>query len=74
MAASRILEMDFNTELGKTQRIKIYDAKDPLTGAEVATAMDSIIAKNIFTSTGGELTAKIDARIVTTESSELSLV
>jgi hypothetical protein len=74
MATTRILEMDFNSELGRTQRIRIYDAKEPLTGAEVAAAMDIIITKNIFTSVGGELTAKIDARIVATDSSTLSLV
>lgn len=74
MAAVRTLEMDFNTELGRTQRIRVYDVKDPLTGAEVAAAMDTIIAKNIFTSTGGNLTAKIEARLVTTDSSDLILV
>ena len=74
MAAQRILEMDFNSELGRTQRIRIYDAKDPLTGAEVAAAMDSIITKNIFTGPGGSLTGKIDARLVVTDSTDLDLV
>ncbi|NMC14555.1 MAG: DUF2922 domain-containing protein [Chloroflexi bacterium] len=74
MAAVRILEMDFNTELGKTQRIRVYDAKDPLTGAEVATAMDSIITKNVFTGTGGNLISKLDARVVITDTSSLALV
>lgn len=74
MAAVRTLQMDFNTELGRTQRIRVYDVKDPLTGAEVAAAMDTIIAKNIFTSTGGNLTGKIEARLVTTDSSDLVLV
>ncbi|HBK54338.1 MAG TPA: DUF2922 domain-containing protein [Syntrophomonas wolfei] len=73
MAAQRILEMAFNTQLGKTQRIRVYDAKDPITGAEVAAAMEDIIAKNIFTSTSGNLTGKIDARLLTTDSSDLSL-
>ena len=74
MAAVRTLEMDFNTELGRTQRIRIYNAKDPLTGPEVAAAMDSIITKNIFTGTGGNLTGKLDARIVITDSNALTLV
>lgn len=74
MAGQRVLEMSFNTQLGKTQRIKVYDAKDPISGAEVATAMDNIIAKNIFASTGGNLTGKIDARLVTTDTTELNLV
>jgi len=74
MAVERTLEMDFNTELGRTQRVRVYDAKDPITGAEVAAAMDSIIAKNIFTSTGGNLTSKLDARVIVTDSSDLDLV
>ncbi|MEQ8236913.1 MAG: DUF2922 domain-containing protein [Syntrophomonadaceae bacterium] len=74
MAVERVLEMDFSTELGRTQRIRVNDAKDPLTGIEVAAAMDSIIAKNIFTGTGGDLNGKLDARIIVTDSSELDLV
>ncbi|MCX5780322.1 MAG: DUF2922 domain-containing protein [Firmicutes bacterium] len=74
MAVVRTLEMDFNTELGRTQRIRVNDAKDPITGAEVAAAMDSIISKNIFTGTGGNLTAKIDARVIVTDSAALDLV
>ena len=74
MAVERTLEMDFNTELGRTQRIRVYDAKDPITGAEVAAAMDSIVAKNIFTSTGGNLTSKLEARVIITDSSDLDLV
>jgi hypothetical protein len=74
MASTRVLEMAFDTELGKTQTIRVYSANDPLTGAEVATAMDGIIAKNIFNTTGGELTGKISATLVVTDSSELTLV
>jgi len=74
MAASRILEMRFSTELGRTQTIRVYNAKNTLTGAEVAAAMDSIIAANIFTSTGGDLTGKIDACIVVSDSTDLILV
>ena len=74
MAAVRTLEMAFNTELGRTQRIRIYDAKDPLTAVEVAAAMDTIIAKNVFTGTGGNLTGKIEARVIITDSSDLVLV
>ncbi|CFX78422.1 Protein of unknown function DUF2922 [Syntrophomonas zehnderi OL-4] len=74
MAAQRILEMDFSTELGKTQRLRIYDAKETLTGAEVAAAMDKIITTGIFKSTGGNLTGKVDARIITTTADDLDLV
>lgn len=70
----RILDMVFNTELGKTRTIRVYDAKEALTGAEVAAAMDSIIDSNIFTSTGGNLTGKIKAQVITTTSTDMTLI
>lgn len=70
----RILEMDFSTELGKTKTLRIYDAKDPLTGAEVSACMDNIIAKNIFTGSGGDITGKAGAQIVVTTTTDLTLV
>ena len=70
---SRVLEMTFNTELGSSKTLRVIDAKDPLPGAEVSAAMDTIIAKNIFSGTGGELTGKIKAQTVTTTSADVSL-
>lgn len=48
MAIQRTLEMDFATALNKTQRMRVYDAREDVTVAEISTAMDDIIAKNIF--------------------------
>ena len=71
---ARVLEMTFSTELGKNKTLRVVDAKDPLTGAEVAACMDNIIAKNIFTSTGGDFTGKLKAQVIVTSSSDVSLV
>lgn len=71
---AKVLEMEFATELGKTQTIRVYDAKDNLTDAEVITAMDNIIAKNIFSGTGGAITGKLGAQIITTTTQEINLV
>jgi len=70
---ARVLEMTFNTELGASKTLRVVDAKEPLSGPAVATVMDSIIAANIFSGTGGELTGKIKALIVTTTSADVSL-
>lgn len=70
----RILEMDFSTELGRTKTLRVYDAKDPLTGAEVSACMDNIIAKNIFTGSGGDITGKAGAQIVVTTTTDLTLI
>ncbi|HWP97880.1 MAG TPA: DUF2922 domain-containing protein [Syntrophomonadaceae bacterium] len=70
----RILEITFSTELGKSKTIRVYNAKAALTGAEVAAAMDNIVAKNIFSGTGGEITGKVKAQVVTTSTADVSLV
>ena len=70
----RILEMTFSTELGKSQTLRVYEAKADLTGAQVAACMDNIIAKNIFSGSGGEITGKVKAQVITTTSADLSLV
>lgn len=70
---ARVLEMTFSTELGKTKTIRVVDVKDPLPAAEVSACMNNIIAKNIFTSTGGNLTTKVKAQVVTTTTADVSL-
>jgi len=74
MATERTLEMDFNTELGRTVRMRVYDAKETLTSTEVAAAMDNIVLKDIFTSNYGSLTDKIAARVVLTDTTDLELI
>lgn len=71
---ARVLELVFNTELGTSKTMLVTDAKDPLVGAEVTSAMDTIITKNIFSSPSGELVGKIKAQIITTTSADVSLV
>lgn len=71
--ATRVLEMDFATELGRTITLRVPDALDTLTGAQAAALMDTIIARNIFTSTGGDLTGKTAAHIVVTDVTDLVL-
>jgi hypothetical protein len=71
---ARVLEMVFNTEMGSTKTMRIADAKDPLTSAEVSTAMDTIINKNIFKGSGGELVGKIKAQVVVTTTNDLALI
>lgn len=74
MAIQRTLEMDFATELNRSQRLRVYDARQDLTATDVSTAMNNIIAKNIFNGSGGELTGKVAARVVTRDVEEITLV
>jgi len=73
VAAQRVLEMDFSTELGKTQSMRVYEARTDLTGAEVSTAMANVVSKNIFSGSYGQITGIIGARIVSTDSTDLTL-
>lgn len=60
---TKTLEMVFQTAGGKTVTVAVKDPKDGLTLAEVQTVMNTIIAKNIFSSTSGDLVAIQEAQI-----------
>lgn len=70
----RTLEMIFATELNKKQTIRLNNAKSDLTAAQINAAMDNIISKNIINGSAGSLTSKVGARIVTRDSSEITLI
>lgn len=70
---NKVLEMSFSTELGRTQKLRVYDAREDLTPVEINSAMDEIITRNIFSSSGGQLNGKVSARLVTTTVEEFDL-
>ncbi len=55
------IELLFENEEGKTVRISL---DEPVDTAALETAMDQILAKNAFVSSGGDMVAKKGARIV----------
>lgn len=73
MAVQRILQMDFTTELGRNHRLRVYDAREDLTPAEVSAAMDQIVASDIFSGNGGAFTGKAKAQMVVSETTEIDL-
>lgn len=60
---TKTLEMVFTTTGGKEVTVAVKDPKDGLTLAAVQTVMDTIIARNIFTSTSGDLVSAKEAQI-----------
>lgn len=68
------LELVFKNASDKSVKITVDDARENITPAEVKTAMESIVAKNVFTSTGGDLVGVQGARIIDTNIQELELV
>ena len=70
---SKTLAMNFLNESGNKIAIRVANVKDNVTEAEVIAAMDVIITKNIFTSTGGDLKTKDSAEIVDKNTTELAV-
>jgi hypothetical protein len=60
---TRTLEMVFKTGGGKEVTVAVKDPKDDLTLAELQTVMETIIAKNIFSTTSGDLVSVVEAQI-----------
>lgn len=71
---TRRLELIFQTSGGGRLRISIPDPKEDLTPAEVQAAMNTVIAKNIFTSRTGDAVAILGARIVSRDTTEILAV
>ncbi len=67
------LEMVFRNEENKTVKLTVDNALDDLDSQDVKTAMETIIAKKVFLSNGGELVGIASARVVDTEINELDL-
>lgn len=68
---SKTLVMNFLNESGKKTAIRVNNVKEDITEAEVKAAMDVILTKNIFATTGGDLKVKDSAQIDDKNSTEL---
>lgn len=71
MAVTQTLRMAFLKQGGRNVTLSLDNPRNDLTAAEVQTAMDLIIARNIFTSSGGDLVSKVNARVIDTTTTEL---
>ncbi|MFC7321378.1 DUF2922 domain-containing protein [Halobacillus campisalis] len=58
------LELKFLNEEGKIVTISVDHPIEPVVEQEIDAAMDTIINENCFYSSGGDLVAKKEARIV----------
>lgn len=68
---SQTLRMVFRNQAGRNVTISLDNPRDDLTAAEIEAAMDLVIARNIFTSSGGDLVSKQDIRIIDTTTNDL---
>lgn len=58
-----VLTMTFLTENGEKSNFSISGVKPTLTGGEINSLMDTIIAKNVFITKSGALTKKSGANM-----------
>jgi hypothetical protein len=61
---AKVLEMQFTNLEGKVAKITIENPIEPVDPAALSAAMDTIVASDIFTSSGGGFVAKHGARVV----------
>ena len=62
---SATLQMIFSNTEGRNNTISVADPDPEITPMAVEAVMDSVITRNVFETTGGELTGKVRAQVVT---------
>jgi hypothetical protein len=63
----KVLEMKFKNGSGKEVAILVSSPKENLTAAAVTAVMESMIAKNIFATSSGDLVKVVGAHIKITD-------
>ncbi|MCO5387319.1 DUF2922 domain-containing protein [Desulfosporosinus sp.] len=71
VTTNKVIRLTFTTVAGKTFSIALPNPRADLTKAEAEAVMDTIISKNIFITTGGELVGKRDIRVIDTSTNDL---
>lgn len=68
---TKTLRMAFSSQAGRSVTITLDNPRNDLTAAEIEAAMDLVIARNIFTSSGGDLVSKQDIKIIDSTTNDL---
>jgi hypothetical protein len=71
LTTTKVLRLTFTTSGGGTFAVTLADPKVGLQVAEVAAAMDSIIASDIYLTSSGALTGIRDIKVIGTETDDL---
>lgn len=71
---TKTLELIFVNMAGEKVTLRISDPKDNLLETDVRAVMDQILARDVFTSSGGSLVNASGARIVTRDVAELNII
>ena len=74
MTETKKLVMVFKNSVGKNVSISIDVPKDNITETEIKTTMELIVEKNIFKKNEYAFVEAVEAKIVTTDTTEYDLV
>lgn len=74
MTETKKLVMVFKNSVGKNVSISIDDPKDNITETEIKTTMELIVEKSIFKKNDYAFVEAVEAKIVTTDTTEYDLV
>lgn len=74
MELTKRLLMTFKNSDDKKISLSVEDPKDDITEEEIKSAMELILAKNIFAPNGMDLVAVVEAKIVVTDTTPYDLV
>jgi len=61
---SETLQMIFSNFEGRNSTVSVADPDPAITALDVETVMDSILTRNVFKTSGGDLVAKVRAQVV----------
>ena len=73
MEQTKRLLMTFKTSDDKKVSLSIDDPREDITEGEIKSAMDLVIAKNIFAPNGADIVQAVDAKIVVTDTTPYDL-
>ncbi len=61
---SATLQMIFRNAANRNSTISVADPDAEITALDVETVMDSILSRNVFDTSGGDLQSKVKAQVV----------
>ncbi|MGL5712010.1 MAG: DUF2922 domain-containing protein [Paraclostridium sp.] len=74
MITTKRLVMTFLTGVGRKVSLSIDDPREDLTEAEVIAVMNLIVEKNIFAPHGSNFASTVEAKVVSTDTTEYDLI
>ncbi len=74
MAITKRLVMSFKTDGSDSMTLSIDNPKEDITEEEIKECMDLVVEKNIFLINGANVASSIEAKIVTTDTSDYDLI